>query len=862
MKLSLRGSAKSTLVSAFIALLMIAWGLHFILNEGVHLKEVNDALGAADRQWLYLGAALGLVYAWLHGKMYQMSFRALGIRVRAENMARLFLKRNLFSVFLPAGFLSSQALFTGETARLERIRERDVAVASGIFSASALLSMIVVVAPALGWLLAQQVLPGSAILAFLSVSILFSLLLLGLMNFVRRGKVFHWCSRYFPALTSRMQEMDWLHFETRYFIQAILYSCLVELVGILHVFISIKALGIEPTWGMAVAGYMAVLVVLMTSPFLRGMGAVEAMLSMVLIRLGVPAVEALTAAILFRFFEFWLILVLAAPVFLFRPGSLLLRVSPSILLFVLGVINILSGLTPSLHGRMQTLRNYLPLSAIHASIALTIVIGFFLLITAFYLFQGWRSAWYVAIGLSAVSLLSHLAKGFDYEESTLALLVMGSLLYQRNQYCVKADFRIGRRRWLPALTVVATVWLLGAAGFYGLDHRHFGQDFTWNASIRYAILTFLLQQPEELHPLTHFGAEFMNTMYLLGGITLLYAAFTLFRPLFPQFENTDRARETAISMVQQFGRSSLDYFKTYSDKQYFFSQNAQSFVSYKNTRRYALVLEDPVAANEKDMVESITEFDRYCHRNGLRSIYYRIPEASAAMYRQMGKSLLPLGQEAVVNLTQFSMDGKDRKAMRNTIHKMEREGFVFRVHDAPLDGRILQQLRAVSDAWLRMLHRSELNFSQGVFDENELKNQTVLTMEDGDGKILAFINLIPGACSSEANFDMMRRVEEAPHGTMDFMFVNMFLFLQTKGFQTCNLGLVPMSGLQRSTSLPENLVKMAYERMPRFAAYKSLRYFKEKFDPVWETKYVAFDSQMDLVNLPAALAQVVRSKNI
>ena len=859
MKLSLRGTTKNVLISVFIALLMGFFGLHFILNEGVQLKEVGNALGASDRRWLYLGGALAFVYIWLHGQMYRMSFRALGIRVRSENMTRLFLKRNLFSVFLPAGFLSSQAFFTSETAKIERVRERDVALASGIFSAAALLSMIMVVAPALGWLLTQQVLPGGAVEAFLVVSGLFSLLLLGVVSFVRGGRAYRWGSRYFPAFAARIQELDWLRFETRYFINAILYSCMVELVGIWHVYIAVKALGMEATWAMAVAGYMAVLVVLMTSPFLRGMGAVEAMLGIVLIHVGLPAVEAVSAAILFRFFEFWLILILAAPVFLFRPGSLLLRVSPSILLFALGVVNILSGLTPSLPVRIQLLRNYLPLSAIHASVALTIVLGFFLLTTAFYLFQGWRSAWYVALGLSAVSLVSHLAKGFDYEESTLALLTIGSLVYQRNEYNVRTDMGLVRRRWLPALIVVTTALLLGATGFYGLDHRHFGQDFTWQQSLYYAIQTFLLQQPEALHPSSRFGVEFMNTMYLLGGITLLYAAFILFRPLFPQMENTDRARETALAMVRQYGRSSLDYFKTYADKQYFFPQNGQSFVSYKNTRRYALVLEDPVAPDEEDMVESITEFDRYCHRNGLRSIYYRIPEASTALYRQMGKSLLPLGQEAVVNLTQFSLDGKDRKAMRNTIHKMEREGFVFRVHEAPLEGRVLQQLRAVSDAWLRMLHRSELNFSQGVFDESELKKQTVLTMEDAEGKILSFINLIPGASASEANFDMMRRVEEAPNGTMDFMFVNMFRYLQAKGFETCNLGLVPMSGLQRTSSLPENLIKMAYERMPRFAAYKSLRYFKEKFDPVWETKYVAFDSQLDLVNLPAALAQVVRS---
>jgi phosphatidylglycerol lysyltransferase len=257
--------------------------------------------------------------------------------------------------------------------------------------------------------------------------------------------------------------------------------------------------------------------------------------------------------------------------------------------------------------------------------------------------------------------------------------------------------------------------------------------------------------------------------------------------------------------------------------------------------------------------EGILEFDRFCSNHGLRSIYYRIPESSADLYRSMGKSLLPLGQEAVVNLTNFSLDGKERKALRNSLNKMEREGYLFVAHDIPLNGRLLQQLRAVSDEWLRMLRRTELSFSQGVFDEAELKNQTVLTLENGDGKVLAFINLIPGGSAEEANFDLMRRTGDAPPGTMDFLFTHMFLHLKEKGFTACNLGFVPMSGLDHPTNLSENLLKLAYERVPRFANYKSLRFFKEKFDPIWETKYVAYDSQLDLMNLPIALGRVVQN---
>jgi phosphatidylglycerol lysyltransferase len=719
--------------------------------------------------------------------------------------------------------------------------------------------MVVMVTPALGWLLTQQVLPGGAVAAFLVLSVLFCLLVWALFNFIRRGATYRFCRRYTPGMTARLDELDWMRFQPRYLLYAVLLSCLVELVGIAHIFIAVRTLGGTASVSMAFAGYMAVLIVLMTSPFLRGVGAVEALLVYVLMHFGLPALESVSAAMLFRFFEFWLMLLFAAPVFLIRPGSLIIRLMPAFLLFSLGAVNIISTLTPGLAERMSALRDFIPLSAIHASSVLTAVTGVVMLGTAFYLMRGLKSAWWLAAGLSAVSLVTHLVKGLDYEEASLALITLGALIYQRSDYRIRTDFALMKRAWVPALIMVAAVWLLSGAGFYLLDHRHFGAEFTWEESSTYALQTFLMIRPESLHPMTAFGAQFLDILYATGACTIVLAVYTAFRPLLPKFENEASARERAMELVRRYGDSPMDYFKTYRDKKFFFNTAGNAFVAYKSTPSYALALENPVCPDEATQRASVIEFDLFCRGNGLRSMYYRIPETSAEMYRSLHKKLLPLGQEAVVDLSSFNLDGKERKSLRNAVNKMEREDYRFVVHEAPHDDRLLQQLRAVSDAWLRMLQRTELNFSQGTFDEQELKNQCVLTLENAEGKVFTFINLIPGRTPEEANFDLMRRTEDAPPGTMDFMFVKMFFYLQSKGYKTCNLGMVPMSGLDRSGSLPENVLKIAYERLPRFSVYKSLRQFKDKFDPVWETTYVAFDSQLDMMNLPLALREVVRA---
>lgn len=860
MRLPVPKIALPTLISVAVAGLLLVGAWHFLQSEGIRVSEVRDALQQSDRRLLWAGGFLSLLYIVLHAAMYREGFFAIGRRVGLWPLVRLYLKRNFISVFLPAGFLSSQAFFSEEVVKNSRVSEREMLAASGIFSFAGLLSMVLLIVPALGWLLTRQLLPAGAFEAFLMVLVLLTALGWAALNFLQRGVVFRVPARYFPLLNDYMEGLDWRQWHKKHLLRAVLWSLGVELIGIVHVWIAGWALGVPVTAGMALAGYLAVLAVLISSPFLRGAGAVEALLVLVLTRYGAGQTGAAGVAALFRLFEFWSLLVLALPVFFLRPGSVPVRLAPSILLFLLGMVNIWSGLTPTLPERAGWLRDFLPMAAVHASTALTVVTGLILLATAFQLLRGLRFAWWVSVSLTAVSLLSHLLKGVDYEEASLAALTLAALVYQRNEYTARADFRWLRRRWLPAVVVLKTVLLLGAVAIWQLDTRHFGADFSFAQAARYAFQVFCLTEPVSLHPQTAFGLQLIELLHLLGASAMLFLAYSVFRPLLPKWESESEAIEKARDLISRYGHSSLDYFKAAPDKLLFFPLNGQSFISYKNTPRYALALEDPVAPSPEAMRESIIEFDRFCRRAGLRSIYYRVPQDSAEVYRSLGKSLLMLGEEAIVHLDTFSMEGKEKKSLRNAVSKLDREGFRFVVHEAPVSGAILQQLRAVSDEWLRSLHRSELGFSQGAFDETALRQQTVLSLEDKEGKIVAFVNLIPGGNPREANFDLMRRTADAPSGAMDYLFVKMFGWLrEVRGFDTCNLGLVPMSGLKQTKSLPENLLKLAYERLPAFSNYKSLRFFKEKFDPEWKARYVAYDNGLDLVNLPLVLGRAVRA---
>ncbi|MCB0597593.1 MAG: DUF2156 domain-containing protein, partial [Phaeodactylibacter sp.] len=559
----------------------------------------------------------------------------------------------------------------------------------------------------------------------------------------------------------------------------------------------------------------------------------------------------------FRFFEFWSLLVLGVVILVAQRGALLLRVFPALLLFALGLVNILSALTPAAPERLKILKEFLPWAAIHASTYLVLFSGVLMLGVGAYLLRGLRNAWLMAVGLSALSLVTHLTKGIDYEEALIALVALASLIYQRKQYFIRTDLRLAKRSLFPGLVAVGGVLMFGTLGFFFLDEQHFAADFTLGQSFRQAVTTFFLSDIS-LSPATSFGREFLVGMNILGGATLAYIVYLLLRPLILRPPSAEDDRLQAQALLEKYGCSSLDYFKTYSDKAFWFSEDGEGFVAFRTSRSYAIALENPVCRDEAAMAEMIPAFEQWCRRNGLRAAWYRIPQSSISIYEKQGKKLFPIGENATVNLDAFSLQGGDKKGLRNVMNRLAKEGYSFHTYDPPQRDGFLQQLKAVSDDWLRETARGELAFSQGFFEEEELKKQPIFTIENQEGKVVGFVNIVPDYAPGEANFDLMRKTEDAPNGTMDFLFVNMFLHLKEQGFHRCDLGMVPMSGIDEPDNIQERAIKLAYERIRQFSHYKSLRDFKEKFGPDWQMMYLVYSAPFDLVYLPGALEQVIQ----
>ena len=846
------------IIAQFIlTLLFISLAIWFIKHEKTELRDVRNLLETSKWQIIAIGSCLTVTYIILQGLLYKTAFASLKAKVPLHSTIVLFLKRNFISVFLPAGGVSSLMFFMDDIER-KGVSKTQIQLASSIYAFTGILTVVIVAVPAFIYATLKRSIDAGELYALAAVVLLIIMLYLAYRSIKNGGIVHKWLVRFFPVTEVFLEDLKEKVILGRFFLIGVLASLGIEITGIILLYLAMTALNVDPGLFAAIMGYIISVVFMVASPFLRGLGAVEVSMSFILIRFGFSHVEAISITLIYRFFEFWLILFIGLISFLVKVNKLLLRIIPTLLILTLGIINIISVMTPAIASRVERLHDFLPLATIHASNYLVLAAGLFMLVTAAFMLKGLRSAWWFAFLLTGISIIGHLTKAIDYEESIIAFVVMIILIITRKDYYVKINPKLRSVGIRTAILATLAVIVYGIIGFYFLDKKHFNIDFSLGESIRYTLQNYLLVSSDSLVPADHFAHRFLLSINTFGMLTMAFLLYTLIRPYVLKGQSSEEDLQRAETLLKKYGTSALDYFKVYRDKLIYFSPDGEALVSYKVSGNFAIVLENPVAENTEKMKEAIRSFDKYCFESGLQSIYYRVPEESLNSYKELKKKSLYLGQEGVIDLDTFTLEGKERKDLRHAVNKIQDSGYQTTIHNPPIKDGILQKLKSVSDEWLAITGRKELVFSQGMFCLDELKQQTIITVENPEEKIVAFLNIIPDYAEGEGTYDLLRKTADAPNRTSEFLVIRLCDHFKSLGYRNVNLGFAPMSGIDDPGNFPERSMRFAYEKIGAFSHYKGLRDFKERFFPGWHNKYLVYSNDFDLIQVPSALSKVIK----
>ena len=470
--------------------------------------------------------------------------------------------------------------------------------------------------------------------------------------------------------------------------------------------------------------------------------------------------------------------------------------------------------------------------------------GFLLLYFAGQLALRKRLAWWMAFVASVVIVLDSALHARNPFGLLLPVVTLVTLAWYQSSFEVKVEWRSVATglRLLVLCLVVALAY--GSIGFTRLAPRDF--DTPHRASLaegaKRTVEEFTLVGNDDLSPHSRRVHWFIDSLDLLGSLSIAFAFYSLFRPLAYRYATLPAERQRAGDLIRRYGTSSEDAFKLWpEDKAYFFGSGGVTVLSYRVDHGCALVLGTPVGP-EDQWKHTIAEFKQFCHEHDWTVTFMYVPETALEIFEAAHLRPLKIGEDAIVTTTTFASTTIRSKHWRGVMNKFARLEYQFEVVEAPQTAAILHEAAAVTKAWLGVDGRKERGFALGYHDRVYLAANRLYVVRDKDGMMVAFANGIHSYNDHESTIDLMRYRPDSETGVMDFMLASIITALATNGVTQFSLGLAPLAGVGTGPEQTpeERLIALAGRLGAGGFAFEGLRRFKHKFDPTWEARYLVY----------------------
>ncbi|MDQ1438843.1 MAG: lysyl-tRNA synthetase, class [Acidimicrobiaceae bacterium] len=518
-----------------------------------------------------------------------------------------------------------------------------------------------------------------------------------------------------------------------------------------------------------------------------------------------------------------------------------------------GVLDLLSAVTPPLEARLRTVVRLVPLAVPQTATALVTLAGLGLLALARGVRRGQRDAFRVALALLVGSALLHVVKGADVEEAVVAGAVAVYLLVHRGLFRAGTD-RVGLRQ--AVVRVVGLLAGLVVAATAALE------VVTEARGKRLAAGDAVVAVGSRLVGIRAVGLsdrldDFISPALLAMGLGVFaWLAWLAIRPAASRRGTADEERR-ARTIVSAWGTGTLDYFALRSDKEFFFS--GQTVVAYAVHHGVCLVSPDPVGPPwERD--QAWAAFRHWADDHGWTLAVLGAGDAWLPIYRSAGMRDLYVGDEAVVDVSRFALDGGRHKSLRQAVNRVAKYGYTVRFHvPSATDDDLREQVRDVMGLSRRGDVERGFSMTLGRLFDPADEGLLLAVCSDPDGRPVAFCQYVPAPGIDGYSLDLMRRDSgEHPNGLLDFVIVETIRHLREHGSRRLSLNFAAMRGVlagEVGAGVVTRIERWALRRMSGSMQIESLWRFNDKFDPDWEPRYVVYDAPEHVVPVAFAIAR-------
>ncbi len=514
---------------------------------------------------------------------------------------------------------------------------------------------------------------------------------------------------------------------------------------------------------------------------------------------------------------------------------------------LVGLINVASALTPNIRWRGRLLLDVEPVEAVRLFHAFALPAGAALLLVSPYLLKRRRRAWQTAIALMLALGLLDVLKGLDIEEtvltwSTAAMLCAGATEFRVEHNAITLRSSVWRVPLLGAFGVslaAFAAWVSQGHPSFSAVARETGDLLAWRAGpLRF-----------EHHAIGHHVFAWVPLgVHLFEIGTLLAMAYVVFRPLAaPASLPGPAARRAAADLVRAHGSDTLSFFKLRSDKQYFFSADRSAFVGYRVENGVLLLSGDPVGPDAA-LDELLADLKGFAQARGLKLAAVGASGRLVPLWERLGLRTMYLGDEAIIEVGEFSLEGRPIRKVRQSVSRLRKAGFGAELH------RVSELSPAVAAEVQEVLERGregapERGFSMAMdsLDGDHGEDTLVVLARDEAHAVRGVLHFVPCYGRSAMSLSFMRRDPSTPNGLTEFMVVSAVALLRERGVDEMSLN---FAAFARWIHSPERPAERALGKLlalgNRFFQIESLYRFNAKFFPRWQPRYLVYEGAFGL----------------
>ncbi|MET8769915.1 phosphatidylglycerol lysyltransferase domain-containing protein [Streptomyces sp. NPDC004658] len=481
-----------------------------------------------------------------------------------------------------------------------------------------------------------------------------------------------------------------------------------------------------------------------------------------------------------------------------------------------------------------------------------------------------RAAWILNLVMSGLFLaLFAFAMAFPeirrYPQNWVSLALtaafVGALLAGRREFYAKGDRSNPRLAATVAVGGGAAASLLAGLLVTVTNQAPDAARSTFPERWHYGTLRLVSVAAEESHfpgiDPPNWANVAINVLSTALVLAVFYAAFRSRRAVDPLGEEDEKRLR---ALLERHGdRDSLGYFALRREKSVVWSPTGKAAVAYRVVGGVSLASGDPIGDPEA-WPGAIVPWLAQARAHGWIPAVMGASEEAGTVYARHGLDALELGDEAVVEVADFTLEGRAMRTVRQAYNRVKRAGYRVRIRrheDIPADE--MARLVERADDWRDGATERGFSMALGRLGDPEDGRCVMLECTDAEGRPRALLSFVPWGPHG-LSLDLMRRDRDSDNGLMEFMVIELLRRADEIGITQVSLNFAMFrSVFERGARLGAGPVLRLWRSLLSFFSrwwqIESLYRANAKYRPIWEPRFLLFEKSADLPRIGLASAR-------